>query len=803
MKIVYIKLEDYKRFPLSEKTVFEHRFTKKLVMLSGPNGSGKSSLMYELTSLPSTKDRFGKNGYKEIHIEFNGSFYILISSFKDGVKYSFLKDGQELNKAGLITAQKDLVFEHFKISSIVHDIMVSRENFTTMGLIARKKLLNAVSHINIDTVLGHYNGLKETLKNHTFMLKNQSSQLLAETQKLNDEGRLDLLRSKKEVLVHRIEGLLDQKASLRAYTGDVDIDQGVRHYQSVKQALDTVLESHSCVLTSHPYVGLPEYIGELRSDLKVTESLLTSKYTAMEDLDARVKSAQVLANQGSLELGEKRSQLLNTYQLIVSRLVHLKDELDNLESVRSAMETIRSSLPSVLENLCENPERKYSQANYQTLLDNRDKTTQLLIAAMSDGHKLDTDLKELEAHQNLQCPNCSHSWLPEEVKAKTQSTKLALKEASERQFQLQQEVKALTAQITAQSVYLDSFNRLTQLYGHTKLTARVFWDVVQETKMIYLNPGKMLSLADEMLLELEATESLKRITEQVAEYDRQLTTAALLGDRSVDRLAEMMTVLEAECSELRNQRENKLSELKTAETALATYKRLEKLYGSLDAAKQSLQTQALRHTVNSLVSEIDNQLSLLKVSVLEVEKELAQSEAVKATVDTLRRAVAETQENVKVLEIMLEELSPKNGFIAKTVSSFLNVIITSINTVISENWSYKMELKAINVEEDALDYKFRVIVKDKLPVDDISLMSGGMQEIVNLAMKFTLVMLMRLQGYPAYMDEFGLKLDKVHRAKVASIIFQMLGSSMYSQIFLITHLDMEYGEFHDAEVIEM
>ena len=201
--------------------------------------------------------------------------------------------------------------------------------------------------------------------------------------------------------------------------------------------------------------------------------------------------------------------------------------------------------------------------------------------------------------------------------------------------------------------------------------------------------------------------------------------------------------------------------------------------------------------------EIDAELSLTKVSLLEIEKEISKQNMVESNISKLEAQLEEVGEHVKVLTILTDELSPKNGFIAKTISNFLNVIINSINSIIAGVWDYKMILKPINIEEDALNYKFKVEVEDRLVIDDINKVSGGMKEIINLAMKITLYKLLRLENYPIYLDEYGVKLDQQHRGKIADIIFKMINSNVYSQIFLITHIDMAFSYAKDTEVLEL
>ena len=114
-----------------------------------------------------------------------------------------------------------------------------------------------------------------------------------------------------------------------------------------------------------------------------------------------------------------------------------------------------------------------------------------------------------------------------------------------------------------------------------------------------------------------------------------------------------------------------------------------------------------------------------------------------------------------------------------------------------------MILKAINVESEVLNYKFKVEVEDKITIEDIAKVSSGMKEIINLSFKTLLYKLLKLEHYPVFLDEFGVKLDKVHRSKISELVFKMMNSNYYSQIFLITHIETSYAIFKDVEVLEL
>lgn len=803
MKITYIRLENFARMPFHESDVFECHFTAKLIMILGGNGHGKSQLISELTPLPASKESFKKNGYKEIHIEFNKSQYVLISDFREGSIFHFIKDGEELNKAGLVSAQRDLVYDCFKISPIVHELLTSQEEFTSMSLIARKKLLNAISHMNIDAVLDNYNELKETHKNHQFLLKSTASQLVTESQKLNDEARVKTLTEQREKLVTQIDQLLAMRASLYQYSGTVNLDASIRNYTETRLAIDQLFQKHYCLLTSHPYKGLPEYIEGLRSEAKACEALLSDKYARYTDFEYHRKLAESVQSTDIDQIQTKMRDAQAKYSLISSRLVYFTPDQERIETVIADLETIQSNLPEIVETLSPNPDKKFSQTVYQTLVERKNSATSEIMEIMKLTPALLAEEKELKAHKSLNCPNCNHSWIPADIDVRLKQINEELSVHLTKQARITEDVVQLNKLIEAQSAYLAQHAKLNDLYRHTNIHASAFWKHVMSEKIHLEQPRKLLTAVSDVINHARTVQELTALKAVITNYGKDLASAAQLGDMTLSKLNDQIFKLNEEISDAQSQLKDYNFQLQDATFARQLYDRFVGLYKALEDRRNHIQSQSLSHGVNAVMGEIDSQLSMLKVSVIEIEKELSQTAATKAIVENLIDKVSDTTESIRVLEIMLEELSPKNGFIAKTISNFLNIVITSINAVIRENWSYKMELKAINVDEDALNYRFKVVVEDKHIIDDISKVSGGMKEIVNLAVKFMLRILLKFQGYPMFLDELGTKLDAVHRTKISSIIFQMLNSPMYSQIFLITHLDIAFTEFRDTQVIEL
>jgi DNA repair exonuclease SbcCD ATPase subunit len=227
------------------------------------------------------------------------------------------------------------------------------------------------------------------------------------------------------------------------------------------------------------------------------------------------------------------------------------------------------------------------------------------------------------------------------------------------------------------------------------------------------------------------------------------------------------------------------------------------LRNHLETATSSLKDANMSYTAQEVLNVIESEQSKYKVILIETEREINNYNNIKYTIDKYRKTIDDIQSNIKVLDIILAELSPKNGLIAKSVSSFLNIIIENVNAIIGTVWDYKMVLRAINVEDEVLNYKFKVDVEDKITIEDISRVSSGMKEIINLSFKTLLYKLLKLENYPVFLDEFGVKLDKVHRSKISELVFKMMNSNYYSQIFLITHIETSYAIFKDVEVLEL
>lgn len=803
MRVTYLKLYKYKRFPLSSQEAFEHHFQKKLVMIVGPNGAGKSSLMGELSPLPPSKDDFHKGGYKEIRLDHKDQEYRLMADFTGTTpKYHFYVGEEDLNLSHNVTNQRELVFQHFGVAPIVQDLLTGAEIFTDMSIISRKKFFNTVTHLNIDAVINHYNKLKEQLKNQEFLFKNTTTLMLTEKQKLSDSTRIESLHQQKSQCRSMMEALLQFRSEIfqHAQTGDLSAAQ--QEWVKLRQVWQNVYRDGYLYLTSYPRVNLPSLREQALQQLATAQTHLQNHYRRIEELDQQIDSLQLLQQQDLEQIRHQRSLLEVEQTHITDSLQHftLQEWQSNTLSV---LGTLEHAVHDIAHTLSPNPDKLLSKDRYTALVKARaemsDAYSQLL---QQEIHNQQT-IQELEQHQNLQCPNCQHAWLPQEVLSKLQHARDTHTALVERKKQLQFAVQELAPQIEAQETYLQMYSQFANLFTMTKANFRSFWRKVLDEEIHYQDPQKLAVMVRQLSMDVQGVERYHQIQEETKELDRKITLLCSVGSQSLQELQQQRVYVEEQIYQSQctlNLTEHKLQDYQMAHQY---YERLSALQDLLQTARSQIYDQRMRHTVKGLLQETDDELSKLKVQMIEIDKELTSHGMTEQMVQRYEAQLLQIQEHIKVLTCLTEELSPKNGLIAKSVSRFLNLIIQAVNTVIAGVWDYKMELKVINVEDSALDYKFKVVVEDRHEVDDIAHVSSGMKEIVNLAMKITLFKLQRLEAYPIYLDELGARLDEVHRRRIADIIFKMLNSPTYSQIFLVTHLDLAYADFKDTEVIDL
>uniref|UniRef100_UPI0037C057EB hypothetical protein n=1 Tax=Flavobacterium sp. TaxID=239 RepID=UPI0037C057EB len=453
MIITYLKLENYKRFPLSHVEVFEKEFKNKMTVITGPNGSGKSSLISELTPLPTSKDNFFENGYKEIHIDHKDQQYRLVCDFRGTSKFYFYLNDQNLNLSHNVTMQKDLAYQHFGITPVIHDLLTGKETFTEMSLLGRKKLIHAITHLNIDTIIDNYEKLKEDLKNFDFLQKTLTSQLVMEKHKLADTDAVVRLKEQLCMYHQHIDHMLNVRQEIYRYAHGTDLTVTSEALRKLEDQKQKTFQRNYVYLTSYSYSGIQSRLNEMQASYSLLDANLRTMYEQLERLEEEKKTFSMTNNKNIDDLRSENKRIDVSIERRVSGLVVFKDKELRVEETLSALQILEAGLPEVLETLPANPDRQYSKVKYNELLDAKNKLLSSLNSNLQKLSRFQAELSELQNHKELNCPSCHHSWLPAEVDGKITELTESIKSISSEQAHYQFAVQGIDKDLTAQSDY--------------------------------------------------------------------------------------------------------------------------------------------------------------------------------------------------------------------------------------------------------------------------------------------------------------------------------------------------------------
>lgn len=808
MFIKKITLNNFNRFPLSDLTQFNHETESSLIMISGPNGAGKSSLINELSPLPSDKNAYNKQGYKEIHIQHNGLDYVLVNDFTTSTpKFSFKKEGEELNTAGIVTTQRDLAFQHFNISQGIHDILTGQETFCDMSLPARKKLFSAITHLNIDALLAGYNSLREELKTVNMLHKSHLANYKSEEAKLMDKETLEVKRKELEELKQLIDSLLTMRSGLQRYVVSESSEEVYDNLKRVSSVIDNFITNNYSSITAYPNKDLESIRSQRHSELQLITYKLDSYYKLLENKNRELSLIVQSSSVDKVELTQQLEQLSQTNLRRRQSITMIPDLSLVNDNTYSAVYKLESVLPEVVSAMLPNEgvegERVYTTERYETLLQAKNAAVNNLHLLNAEEIAVRKDMDKVnEATGNIECPSCEHSWPLRDALGASLHKADELDRLQQQQHTVRSSMALLEKELDEMKDYFQLYKQLWSLRKDTVDYIPFFWETVDKGGYIFTEPNKLSNLLNKLNQELVTIGEIAESNRLIASIELKLNDIEATENVSVDSIRQEIEDLDSTIKELQDTKNDLTQELKNIDRLKQVYVKLEKLEQDRLTSQEKVREHHIDHLSRSVVTVIDDRIRDYRVSLLAIENELHQVNTIQYSLDKYQKDIDQTTEQIKVLEAMTKELCPKSGLIAKSVSSFLNTIIYNVNNTIAKIWNYKMVLRPIDVDSDSLNYKFRVEVEDKISIDDISKVSRGMKEAINLSFKLVIYKLLKLENYPLFLDELSSNMDKVHTERMTSLVHDLSTGGRFSQIYLITHKE-NFSFLRGLETIEL
>lgn len=825
MHIISLTLIGYKRLLLRNIRKFVITPKEIVQLILGTNGSGKSSVIEQLSPLPADPAAFTKDGSKVIEILKQNRHYICSSTFSPSAKHSFLMDGEELNVGGTGKVQKDLVREHFGITSEIHDLLRGDEKFTLMSPARRREWFTMLCDTDYSFALSGYDKLRERHRDLSGALKINRTNLVTETAKLmsaEDEERLE----QQVAELRRELNILNEER--------IPIDRTSNQHLSDRDRSLKTLDELSMRLLRNRIVVPYEYndgrqerdewgqlrkvrfrsTSEVEAEIDKLKHLVTAKETTLsstrEQYDKQVKHHDILAKAGKDgvaallvqldQLATKRHELVKTLRL---GLIFPQPKV-----ALSALDNILDDLVQVLSDLPSNKSRHFGKTRLQTLQED-------LIKLVDQRAELGAEIQRLEARKehadehrgsnHQSCPKCSHTWtvgINEEQYAKLVARLSELRAALDVKTKAQE---ALQADIREVETY---FSQYRNFMSFTKNVGALqpFWTHLLESQLVLDSPAEAITQVRLLQRDLAISIEIDEIEAKRDEIRKLKEQAEELGDANLsevkdelERLTEVLGNLTAEHSKLQRAVMDYSEYNRQIKAGQALGEEIKRIY-ELVHEQQYAHVEALRReSILHCLNQVEQALSMR-------EEALRAAKMKKQTVNQLEAQVQSLQVQEEAAKLMVRALSPSHGLIAEGLLGFIRAFVGQMNGFISKVWAYDMHVIPTGYDSEAaeqsaeLDYKFKLMVDspDNI-VPDVSKASDGQTEIVNLAFKITAIQYLNLSDAPLFLDEPGRTMDDVHRFALAETFKSLVDNYNYSQLWLVSHHVGTYGAFQSAE----
>lgn len=788
-------LKGYKRLFLNNIDKLEYTPKESIQIILGRNGSGKSSLIRHLNPLPGDlKKDFNKDGYKYVEIEHNNNNYIVTSGYYHAGKHNFIVNTTELNPGGTKKVQLDLVKEHFNLTPNIVDIIIGSTMLTTMNTPVRKYWFSELSTIDYSFSIAAFNKLKQRHRDILGGIKLLQEDLIKLESMVVDEGTLTKLKEDKKVLeqlINYVLGLYDHTVS-NVSNNDViveltrlnsEITSLYKAHGNRDINIDDVKKEHTRLQSKREYNS--NNIAKLNKEIENIET----KLVASSDKDKLLREKTILLKAMSSVKNDNYMEL----------------DIENISVIKNSIEYDYADMISLLNELSEYEDIELSS---ELLLKIKNKITELEKGIKSLEYRCDMVNLELKQttdkktdDNKVVCGDCGNEWFFKFDKAK--------------EDELRKQAIELGNRITDSKDKLDKLQKMHSRLDHKH-------NIVEKIKYICSSRGELKPIwayifskhniskatVQSIMTELDRAKinisnllTYSKMSRELEVIENKLSNLSIIDKSKADFIKDKMLQAEKELGIQTKEKHILNEQIEKVERDIKFLIKIkdlhDKLYSNLFKIKKGFSTN-ISITRNKYLTEL---VSALKHDMVDIEHKIGNTQQHKDKIKNIKQKLSEYQEKEKVLRIMVKELSPTEGLIAKSINSFLNVFINEMNYIINSVWSYDMKLLPCEItDEDDLDYKFKVYVDNSETIDDVSLLSSSMKEIVDLAFKIVFLKYMDLTESPLILDEFGRTMDPGHRVSAYNTIDNLL-SNKFNQIFMVSHFTSMYGRFKNSDII--
>lgn len=804
MQIEEIVIKGYKRFSLNSIEMFKYTPNKKIQLILGSNGSGKSSLIKELSPLPAEANEYSKDGCKHVTYNHNNSIYVLKSDFSPtGNKFSFVKDGEELNPGHTVTVYKELVKKEFNITPDIHGLMTGRVKFTRMSVNDRRKWFTQIADCDYTFAIGFYMKLKEQYRDIQGAVKLQQARLVQESSKLPTPQEQE---EQKEDIKHLnifLDHLLSQTDQSVLSAATMQAFEEVQ--TSLKRTAVELVKEKAKFPNGENYTdeeALREAVLSVKTRIRANEALLHTVYQEMDEQSRSISALEEYNLSSFQDVDNKIDQIQKDIHQKKSELKY--PLLSHPDTGLAALLSVKPQLDEYLTEMIKHANKGYDKASYASCVETHTELTNKLQNSKYASDKLHLQLKEYEhakQHNKVDCPSCKHTWF-------LGFSQHLYDECVRAKDILDKDIPVLELQLKIlETLKAEQFEYLTTVSNFVKLMGQVesldpFWKHLIHSGLLKTAPAAIRRMIQEYVQELSEQQSISLLSVELTEFFKIKKVTA-------DNQSNDLAALKLKFNKLEQTAQDYQIKIRKDSYTEESLVSMEKAVKNIRIKQQELERlidkqESVRTDIEKTIKQefITSCIRLTKSEIAQKSQVVSRIDIHKALVSSIEKQIAEYIEQAEVYKIMLRELSPSEGLIAKGLINFINHFVLQMNSYIKKIWLYPLEIQPIFQMDDELelDYKFQLKVNEKADISDVSLGSSAMKEVIDLAFTKVSMKYLKLEKAPLFLDEFSVNMDSAHRKSAFNTVTDLITNSDHSQVFLISHYEDSYGSIANADV---
>lgn len=799
MYIKRLELKGYGRLSLNNIELFIYTPESIYQLILGTNGSGKSSVLAELSPLPAHKSNYKKDGYKLIHLEHRGGEYVLKSCFATN-RHSFLFNSEELNPGGTGEVQKELVEHHFNYTKDVHELLTGQTLFTRMTLSDRRKWVSRLSTQDYSYAIGVHRKLASAARDQLGAAKHLKSRLSQEHANLTALGTVTGLSVRAGELRSELNDLLMARDPSAGQLEPI-MHQLERFRTELLQCSNQVVRGVDDFRTrfgaAQPEDVLEWEIATAAEEIAAIRARvlrMSEEHMELERSIQKLCTSDGVTPQNVAERIEEARQALSAHPPVESEF----GPLTNAEALLDTFQRVRGALTSLMQQLPDNSDRRFSRESIELKARSHNEMVDRVTWLNRELTDVNHQLNHILNASSTECPQCNHRW----VAGVAPGRKEAL---MAKRDQMAAELASLEPQVAHGNRFLNEAQAVSQLYRsfngmmENAPSLSPLWDYLGRNGLVTGAPEKRsaaLHRFEQALRAQIAYDAANRHYErlvalqtewQSAEDGNLIRTRMADISRAVDELSAHLRVAQQD----HTQRQAKLRALRELSDLS---RRTEKAAASIGESYNSAITAIRNRHIDDITNRHQNELAALMRRLTE-HQTLA---GIVNDLETSHDSVAEAQAD---LALLADALSPTEGLVAEQLCGFIQCLVDQLNSIIGQIWTYDLTVMPCGMESGELNYKFPVSTPlQHKPSPDVSKVSKGQEQAINMAFQLTAMLYLGYQSYPLFLDEPGEGFDEQHRNNLMPFVKMLVDSGQYSQLFMISHYASNHGMFTQADV---